>query len=524
MANIQQQSLGTEDKDKQKQATTPGPMSSTGAMTPGNVPSPSRTAAFSTGTQPGTGSGRFTNLQSYIGANKPAGEQLGQKVAGTVQTGLEKSQKEATTQAGQIREAIGAEKQRLGEAAGFQSQVEQDPTKIASDAAARQRFQQLTSGATSAGQLQSQAEQAQAQAASQLGQIGQQVSGLGTEAGRFNLLKEAVKQPGYTTGQQRLDQLFLQTANPQALAQKQQALQSQLGQAQAGLQQTYQGPQGISGEFTGENSLAVQAQKAQADLQKALNTQTQQFMTEQQKEAQDITAKNAAANTAMQQFFKQGYNTLTDEQKALINPMLESSGLSAGARTYNVLQDPEAYKKYMTEGRTDLTAANVITPQELTRIQSLEQLAGKAPEAYSFAKTGEIGPQAGIQSEQLASDIQAQADIFNKALNTPNVITTNNVTPGAKTLADVQTALSQLNYDPSMFQGVNQFGFQNKQALGNVIKKLYGIPGADEMGYAQTEATRQMLENYINLINSSGYNAGLGGVTPPVIPQGAKIK
>ncbi len=528
MADIQQKSLGLQDQNKQQaqQPQTPGPMSSTGAMTPGNIPSSSRTTAFSTGAQQSSGSGRFTNLQSYINANKPAGEQLGQKVAQQVGQGIEKSQKEATTQAGQIREAIGDEKARIGEATRFQKQVEEDPTKVAADAAARQRFQQLTSGATNAGQLQSQAETTQAQASNQYQQMGQKIAGLGTEAGRFNALKETIRQPGYSTGQQRLDQLFLQTANPQALAQQQQALQSKLGQAQTGLQEAYQGEQGIAKEFAGDTGLASQARKAQQALTGALSGQTEKFMTEQGKEAQALSGQNAASNAALNQFFTNGYGTLSDKQKAIIDPMLQSGALSAGTRTYNVLQSPDAYKQYMTQGRADLTSADVVNAQELQRIQALQQLSGIAPEKYTFTQAGNVGPQAGINAEQLQKDIQAQADIFNKTLNTPNATTLEGYTPEAKTLADVQKALTKFNYDPNLFQGVNQFGFQNQSQLGNIIQELYHTPVPnshrltnDPTGYVQKQNTRQMLENYLNLINSSGYNQGLGGVAPTAANQ-----
>ncbi|NDE09879.1 MAG: hypothetical protein EBZ95_04845 [Chitinophagia bacterium] len=540
MADIQQQSLGLDKTQTQQQQQVPGPMATSGAMTPGNIPSQSRVAAYSTGAQQTPGSGRFTNLQNYISANQQGGQQLGQKIAGQVGSSVDTAQKQATSQASDINAGIQAEKQRLSEASGFANQIGQDPTKITGDQAAAQRFQQLTSGQSNVNALKQLADVAEANAINQYGTVGKNVANLGTEQGRFQLLQQGIKQPSYSTGQQRLDQLFLQTANPQALTQQQQALQNQLNQAQANTKNAYENTtSGINTAFTGANALETQATKAQTKLTNALSGATKAFNEAETAKAAALNNKNIDTQGALDTFFNQGYGKLTDAQKAIIDPILQSGGLTAGTRTYNVLQDPNAYQNYMTGyNAPTATIADVINQQDLARIQSLQQLAGITPDKYTYTQAGTGGTQTGFDTGKLASDIQAQRQALEQQLN--RQVTAGGLKYGGGFSAGETykaNLLDLLKYQEGQDFGKGQTSWGTHKVVpiygtdlvnntpvnvrgynaGSVNTAIPTITPWNQQlyttGYRQ-DALQDLVNSYLNEINQAGYNQGLGGVTP----------
>src|SRR6478609_3618758 len=150
---------------KKATAETPSGMATGASQAP---QAQSRVADYSTGSSAAPssqGSGRFTNIQKYINANQGAGEQLGNKLTGTVDKNLQKTEKEATSQAGQIANTIQAEKDRLAKATGYNTQL-QDQTAngaqaIAGNDVTKGEFSNLLNNQNVAGTL---AQNAQIQA------------------------------------------------------------------------------------------------------------------------------------------------------------------------------------------------------------------------------------------------------------------------------------------------------------------------------------------------------------------------
>lgn len=355
-----------------------------------------------------------------------------------------------------------------------------------------------------AGALQQNAQSAADKATAAYNQVGQQVGNLGSESGRFNLLQQSVKNPQYTQGQQRLDQLFLQTSNPNQLAQNQRDLGKQ-AQASA---------QGLTNQYNdlGQQiqQAGVQAQDVSKMLGNTLNTEQQNLTNAQIAEAQAKNTSNAAANTALQTYFTNGYGSLTADQKALIDPILASQNLTSGTRTFNVLNNG-AYNNYLNQGSTNLTGADVLDQNEFNRYNALAQLAGNTNPLYTQAGTG--GTAAGIQGQKLMSDIQAAQNDFIRGLNT-SVTSVKNPYTGQMTGT---STLQNLYNDPgaayrSMLQGVNY-------SHGN----LYGGGMSNDAVSAWYNAINSDLQSKLNnYLSSQGYNTGLGGITPTgkvVIPD-----
>lgn len=480
-----------------------------------------RVASFSSGApqQGASGSGRFTNIQKYLGANQGSGEQLGSRITGTIDKKLDKTTKEADTQASSIGEAVNAEKNRLAEGTQFNEQIKQDPTQIVNDNQAKDRFGNLLNNQNVATNLQNQAQAATSAANSGFNQINQQVQNLGTEQGRFNLLQNTIKSPQYSTGQQRLDQLFLQAGNPNQLIQSQKDLSKNLVTAR---DQFGNAIQGVNTEI---GNVGQQAADVSAMLSGTLGSESNALTQAQIQQAQAMNATNATANTALQVYLTNGYNSLTPEQKTVMDGILQQNNLQSGQRTYNVLNDPNSYAKYIQSGSVNNTAADVVDANELARYNALYNLAGGTGEKL-YNAVGSGGSAAGLNGTQLATDMSAAQAAYNQGLNTNTVY-------GGNTLAQVQAALDSMGYgndlskdrlfkDAYIGQTVQGGSAQQAQrrALENaLLSAVYGpnyvstVQGSNMGG---TQHFQNLVDALYGYKTSSGFNNTLGatGTTP----------
>lgn len=514
----------------------------------------SRVAAYSSGAQSTTpGSGRFTNLKNYVNANQGAGQQLGSQITSGIDKNVQKTNKEATSAASNIANVVNAEKERLAKGTTFNQQLQDDKqdgaSQIYNDQTARDEFGGLRTGQNQAAQLGTQVQSAGDALASGVNNLNQQVGNLGSERGRFALLQQTVKNPNYTQGQQRLDQLMLQAGNPNELMQSQRDLQKRVQQMQSGAQAQFQDL------GTQAQGIGTQAEEVAKMLTGTLGQQTGKLVDAQTQEAQQFNTGNAAANAALQRYFTGGASTLTPEQQELINPFLQQANLTTGMRTYNVLKDPGSYQKYLNQGATNLTGQDVVDQNELNRYQSLYNLAG-ATGNQAFTQVGKGNVGAGIK-EDLSKDIGTAEQklgallnkdysktvvggTFNKARNKDTIdYLPNNAWYGGnvKANANFSNLLDAYNKNPN-----------DKNSLLNLIDtsgditrhnvKYYGGSGqevspsmsfmgssdaravitddasAADTKVAQDNARKALYQQFLDQIIAQGYQNGLGGVTP----------
>lgn len=194
-----------------------------------------RIANFSTGQQPSSGSGRFTNLQKYIGANASSGDRLGAKIGENFNNKLNQDSTKVKDQNSQIAENINKGKETLNQGNEFKSQLGNigndlstfqnmenrgnfDKAGQAAQAFTQapnfNQFQTIQSGAGIDNDTLTNA-QASALAAGQgLNTYTQnQLNNINTETGRYNLIKDSFgNKKNYSSGNARFDQLFLQNA------------------------------------------------------------------------------------------------------------------------------------------------------------------------------------------------------------------------------------------------------------------------------------------------------------------------
>jgi hypothetical protein len=323
------------------------------------------------------------NINQYLQANQGAGQQLAQGITGNVQNQAAKIGQNVNTaqnvlqgqyqplqqnlQQGQqtIQTAFQNPQQLLDAYDASKTQASNQPLNTQQQQSLDQynQFQKLNSGGynPAISSYGAAAQQAQGNLQNQYQNLAQQTGAAGNEMGRFQLLQNTVGQPGYSQGQQTLDELFLQ-AQPGVANQ----LKQNLGQIGSQAQQQVQGfgnqtqaklaaLQGLSGQ----NQQMIKNQFGQGLSDIGQNVQ-QEYNTAQTQGPEQVAAyQNAFKN-----------NQYTPEQ-------LQALGLTQGQRTWGV-----DVSKAGQFAANPLSAANeggyaqVASPEEFARYNALNQLAG----------------------------------------------------------------------------------------------------------------------------------------------------
>lgn len=271
------------------------------------------------------GSG-FTNIQKYIAANKGAGE----KLAGRIGQDVERSEgavKKAVDDTGAVGNQIQAEKDRIAQASGFAQQVNTDPTQLLGNLDA---FSQLRTGQTAAGQIQQAGQTAFDTAQSKLNTLNEQAKMAGTEGGRFQMLQQALGRPTYNKGQQRLDQLLVQSGGGGVLGKLQQdsAAAAQAAKGTLGTAQT-----GFTKGLGEVGTLATDAQKLIKDTLGGLGAQADDPNTPDVDES-----KGAGAFGNLQAALQKRASDFTTDQGKLLSEIQSGVSDTDAQKAYADLQ------------------------------------------------------------------------------------------------------------------------------------------------------------------------------------------
>lgn len=188
-------------------------------------------------------SGQFTNLQKFIQANK--GNNLASNIQQNIQKQAEQTQGTLTKRAGEVQTGLQNEASRRTGTFGAEGQQGTAYTALSRVGQTGQQAGPTQEQLTQDEQALTQARDYKFQGPEKLetndllrasAEVGSKAKATGTEAGRFALLQDMFGRAGYTSGQQKLDNLILQSdkGNLDKLAE---ARQSARG-LQANLQQT----------------------------------------------------------------------------------------------------------------------------------------------------------------------------------------------------------------------------------------------------------------------------------------------
>jgi hypothetical protein len=382
-----------QEKDKDNQQQQSGavitPIGLTGSG--GGGAAPGASAPMTGQQQKPASSGTFTNVRQFVEANRGAGSKIADKATSNIAQNV----RQASGQVGQVS-ALGSdvqqEEQRIGRADQVKQAIQSNPLTLTQDENEFRQARQLITGQTAAEQQRQMLQERAGAAAQALQGAQQQVQGLGTEAGRFGLLRKAVGGPSYSQGQQRLDQLLFQTEGARQIGQTQRELGSELVRQAQTKEQLEQELTNRIGQYQ-----ALAGQKAQ-ELTGELGSQKSSLLQAQEEEAQREQQRLNKESTALSKLFSGNLEDpnaagISAEEKArrqadldLVTQRLSDVGLTRDTRTFNVLS--QGYSPYLQNFNRTLSGADVLDEAEAQRYNALARLAGLDESSFKQAGSG----------------------------------------------------------------------------------------------------------------------------------------
>lgn len=441
-------------------------------------------------------SGRFVNLQRYLGANTGAGQRLAGEIGQTAQKQQEQTNK-ATQATSAVQNQIQAEKDRIAQASGYATQITQDPTKLIPQAQQQQAplnpngtpipgivsaqgvptgnpledITKLRTGVTRLGDINQQAASRFDAAQSQLGQLQALANRAGTESGRFELLRQSLGRPTYTTGQQSLDQLLLQSEGGGSLNKlqrdlKEKGLTSQksldtakaayakgTGEVTEGAKEAQKTITGALGRMDDPTTAEDESTGALGSLEKDLSTRRQEFIKNQ---GGLKDALNVAGSTG--QFSEQLLNLLTGNKTG--------AALTAGQQLFGVNINDYITPTFSAD---NITNQNIANQADYARYKALAQLAGINSDYLQkdqLDKALESGLRVDTQTEELQRALQNARTTYDTKSTDPSIF--GDSVP--KTVAD----LNQFRQNYESANWLNQFSDYLRSANPNDPNPLAG--------------------------------------------------
>lgn len=411
MATIQQdQNLQEEEQGKPKVTAPVTQVSATGA-----TQQAAQSPGYMGASKKPPGSGRFTNIQDYIQANKGAGKELAKGIGATT-TDTAASIREGIEKAKGIGTNIAGEKARIGGAQGYADQIVSDPTQLIQDPSAVQDITKLREGKNLASVYGSQLGQYTGQANTGLGNLQNLGQDLKTETGRFDTLKNTFgNQQGYSLGEQRLDQIFLQADPTDPLS----ALQRDLSdQVRSGTQELGKVTSGIGAGISGIEAASEEAKQLMLDTLGTFGAAEGEEgpQGELGKLYGSLEEAEQQAQEQQEAQYEDWYNQIASGQITSKN-LAEILGLEAGGSTYGLdlasSLDIDPNLKYGDLKNNpfetlDLDFADVISDEQQARLDALTQLSGLEEGAFS--------EQLGEKDEFIPGLTEASGKAFEQAM------------------------------------------------------------------------------------------------------------
>lgn len=464
LVNINPKQQDEEGKEKNVSGT------SSSTITPTSEVSGPATSGVQQGTP---ASGRFTNLQKYMGANKQAGTQLGQAVGQNVakdvtratntanqsqqafQTGIQQGQntlgqlntynqnlgqkQEAPTQQGGLLSkqtgpaylASGYEA-NLGNRANYAQQLAGNQEELnkfinyRSGQQAAQTQQELQ-------QQQSAAEQANQNAMQRFQEKQSQVS---SPQSRGELLNDVAKSRTYGLGQQSLDKAFLQMDK-----------NNTVGNLKSNLQQQQQ-------QFAAQNLLPKLSEQV-GTLKTGLNEGTQALQKQTQQNLSDLDADIASRQQAMTDARNERLAALQNQFQNLQSggpisyDFAKTLGLKEGQTLYNTLADIPNINSYLdTKGLQAMpgSQADLANQRDVDLYSAFAKLAQTNPaltQASALTAEGKVLP---AFAQRLAEGKQAAENYINQYANQYNTSNGDNAAEFWYDPRSLMNTIDQKNY------------------------------------------------------------------------------
>lgn len=479
------------------------PGSSTGQSAPAPSAAPTSTSAeggnlgVSSGTSAAPAapnaskrsSGQFTNLQKFIGANK--GADLGGRIQGNIQKQTEQAKETLTKKAGEVGDVLAKQKQERTAVFGDRSTLGEGQTGGTAGQALTQvggikevSANEVAPTSQTAQDL-TQQEQALTQARdyrykgpenfdisdveNQKAVAESQAKATGSSSGRFGLLQEMFGRTGYGAGQQKLDNLLLQSDKD---------AQNKLAQARISTRQFGREVEDTKQKTGQEIKTEQAAAKTEIDtFAKNLGTTSEALNT-------NLEQRVAAINPALAEDFA----SFTDEEKAGI---LSKIGFKKNANGEFEIADLTSVginelNDIFNQVKTDASITN-LDKDQLARANLLQKIRGQS----ELGQFDEAGQPFGVRKEvgEAYKDIAQYAPQEGAALASPQMINenTNRIAtnaskiPAAKLdnlIYDTKDQIAGLTgqmSDPDAIKKTAQFQLLTPKEQSEILKLASGL-------------------------------------------------
>lgn len=414
--------------------SAPGPLQTVGTTAPAG--------AMVTPDKKPQGSGRFTNLQKYIQANQGAGQQIAGQVGKGVKEELGKEHREAGEYYKNLGTAISGANKVAKEGHKYQQTLDQigqnikgagykkdggtvdaqrgadlGISQITGDQDKFRQFQDIQAGRGIDERLLGLRQQ---QAARESGQYLDAARGaeesLGSESGRFQLLRKTfggAARPGYSTGQQRLDQALLSQSGLGDL-------RKQVGGDVRSATEQNRLSTAAAGDV---GRLASQEQGLMRDINTSAAANESSYMDMLNSYVDPIQAARDAQ-----------WTSLDDAAKSYIRPgegqvgsmalrpgfnaeQMANLGVDRGQGVYNVFDSVTGAGDIAKKGTTARSAQDIASQSDVDRYSALAQMMGANP-AANISQAGDLGAAYGKRGDEfdLQNRMSAAQRGFDKTL------------------------------------------------------------------------------------------------------------
>lgn len=517
--NAEQNQLNQQNKDNSQNGQ--GAQSLTGSGSDQSSAGGSgsgRVASFSSGNAPqqANSSGRYTNLSKYINANQGAGDRLYQGVSNKINRGLQPQEKDIDTSANAVKEGISGANSSLNKGSGYLNQIQDqnfNAQNFASDPNQLQNFTKYRTGsAIDTGNLNTLNNTAQTNNAGLQNSIQNRQTQVGSEPGRFQLLNEAFgggalnKNP-YSTGQQRLDQLFFQSQGPANITNLQNGLQNNLNQSQEVGKQLGQYGTNIGDIGTQQGALA-------GNIQNQTNKMGTGYINDLQGQVGGINSARDALRDKYSNFTNQLIGSAQGQTPAnpLDQGLFNEAGLHQGEQVFNTFNnlDPNGKQFLNYDARNANDYHDIANQGNVDYYNALSQLAGKDNSALNSTgmlidpKTGQLSSAASLKQGEgsIRNLLDTNQNQFRQAMGNSIQGT------GSETSS---SPLGNADWNPLATTGHTSTNTVNIGDYLNNARLNYG--GLDEVhgNNSDIKANENMRANLNNYLIGSGFNNYLTG-------------
>lgn len=468
------------------------------------------------------GSGRFTNIQKYINANKTSGQNLVNNVTGTIQKDINGQQQKADDSASAVRAGIEQGQQGLNQGSQFGQQLNTIGQNIKAQTSTDQNQNYANRDANALGIDQfdnnnyQKFQQGQGFDENRLGLqnrtlvnqnqnlqnvANQNLQNISSDSGRFNMIRNMFGKnvnPGYTSGQQRLDTTFL-SQNP--LTDLRKNLTGAQQYAQQGLNESQRLGQNISNMTQTEKDLIGQNQNVANSNSDAYLNMLGSYTGEINKQRAGEFQTLQDQLNSLQQNSTPGFQKATPGQTpnaTMDAATLARLGVNGPRQAYNVFNNLKN-TDIATQGRDAAGYQDVANQGDVDKFAMLSKIANQDPSRLTQASQLGNAWDSKTGSDSLDARLNQANENFNKYAQAKDYMQHQAGSNWAESRGNLQDILQGKN--------IVQGDKRNTQALGGQADAIYAnaLKDLQSQGYGNILGGNGTMQNILPTSVQSSY-------------------